>query len=128
MKCYASKIDKANIVKLTTVKLTIVCIANPNKSPYVSLLLELGRKPPTKAGEKKQVVIGSIAFSTAEVGQIPIAIVTLRPSDVLDPDYESIEAVDESFRGLVKAHYDPQLLIEGERNKLKSLKSMLRMC
>jgi hypothetical protein len=92
------------------------------------LLLGLGRKPPTKVGEKKQVIIGSIALPPAEVCQIPIAIVTVRPSDVLDPDYESIEAVDESFARLVKAHYDPQLLIEGQQNKLKSLKSMLRMC
>ena len=88
----------------------------------------LGIKPPTKAGEEKQVIIGSTALPPAELYQIPIAIVTLRPSDVLDPDYESIEAVDESFRELVKAHYDPQQLLKGQRYKLKSLKSMLRLC
>ena len=94
-----------------------MCISGPNDLTSISLLLEIGRKPSTEAGDKKGVLIGDAALPPA-----------LRPYDVLDPSCEYLEGVDDSFRGLVKAHYDPVQLITKQGRKLSSLQSILRLC
>jgi hypothetical protein len=122
--CYADKITKKDVLKYTTTDLTINrCVTGPNSHNYVSLLLELGFKARKK--DPLQVVIGDEHLPPAEPGQIPIAIVSLRPSLVLKTGYENAERVDKSFCGLMKASYNPRALSKGRGDQEESLKEML---
>ena len=121
IKCLSNRPGKSMIISVATSKLSIEqCVDNVNTAhPYVSLFLELGHRPKPDVARAKNVFIGPGGLPPFEERQIPVAVISLKPSDILDEGYsKDVAEIDKSFNELVTARADA-LNISGSCNDAK---------
>jgi hypothetical protein len=108
IKCLSNMPGNSEIVTVTTTKLPMErCVDRVDKNhPYVSLFIELGHRPKPDVAEPRHVYIGADKLPPVDSKQIPIAVISLKPSDILDKGYSIVAEVDKSFNELVTARVD----------------------